>query len=161
MERNVSNVALSEKELRKYCLTLAVEASQNYPGQGATAENYYINIANAFYQFIMKGKTTIETVTPIAELKQPLAEPAQPLVFSASRLLALRKRPFNATFFNRKMIEAGLAERCERVIGPHYKRLTEKGIAFGVNKPCPPYNGATSIYYYEDKFDELLRTLGL
>lgn len=154
MEWNMSNVTSSEKELRKYCLSLAVEASQNFQGTREAIESYYLNIANAFYQFIMKGKTPVETVTPAAE-------PEQPVVLSASRLLALRKRPFNATFFNRKMIEAGLAERCERVIGPHYKRLTEKGIEFGVNKPCPPYNGATSIYYYEDKFDELLRTLGL
>jgi hypothetical protein len=36
-----------------------------------------------------------------------------------------------------------------------YKALTEKGLAYGINKENPSSPGQTTPHYYIDKFDEL------
>ena len=87
--------------------------------------------------------------------------------FSATTLLKMNNSPVSAKQFNRLMLEHGLLEEKERKSTSSkdgvkkFKSLTDKGLEFGENMISPHNEKETQPMYYEHKFKELLKLLGV
>lgn len=87
--------------------------------------------------------------------------------FSATTLLKMNNSPVSAKQFNRLMIEHGLLEEKERKSTSSkdgvkkFKSLTDEGLEFGENMISPHNEKETQPMYYEHKFKELLKLLGV
>lgn len=80
-----------------------------------------------------------------------------PLLLSATRLLRDRNIPLPIKSFNEYLLKVGILEDAKLDETRSFKRLTDKGQEYGVNKVKPfGCDGETSPYYYDDKFDKLL-----
>lgn len=82
-------------------------------------------------------------------------------IFSATKLLVNRGKPFSASVFNAKMILAGFMEEKERIGSKGtvktFKILTDKAVGhYGQNDVNPNNPLETQPHYYEDTFDSLL-----
>ena len=81
---------------------------------------------------------------------------------SMTKLLKHYKAEVSTVKANKVLVTIELLEDKERPSSKYpdkmkkYKSLTEKGLAYGVNKENDNSPGQTSPYYYEEKFEELL-----
>jgi len=86
-------------------------------------------------------------------------------VESVTALLKQHSIALSAVKANRHMLTLGILEEAERESSTRpglmkkYKRLTEKGLDFGVNEENPQSPDQTSPYYYKDSFLELAELL--
>lgn len=86
-------------------------------------------------------------------------------VESMTRLLKEHGVALSAVRANRLLLQLGLLEEAEREsatrpgVMKKYKRLTEKGLDYGVNEENPQSPDQTSPYYYKDSFEELAALL--
>lgn len=153
--------ALSDKDLRKWCLETAIAQVNMHDSKALKAEVGFesaeelkvphIELMNAYYAFISTGKTNAKIDT-------------SNLLLSATKLLAARDIKMHTTVFNKKLIAAGILERREGMGGngmQKYVALTEKGLEYGNNKIWPQNKEVTQPLYYDGKFDELLKVTGI
>lgn len=84
---------------------------------------------------------------------------------SASDLLKRHTDGVSAAFFNKVCHSQGILEKKFRTNSKgkevHYWCLTHLGLEYGKNVTSPQSPRQTQPHWYEDKFDELLQTLGL
>lgn len=84
---------------------------------------------------------------------------------SASDLLKRHDTGVSAAFFNKVCHSQGILEKKARKNSKgrevHYWCLTYLGLEYGKNVTSPQSPRQTQPHWYEDKFDELLQTLGL
>lgn len=149
---------LSDRDLRKWCLETAIEQANKIgnqvfslkPGFDTIQElrAAHIDLANAYYAFISTGKTDARIDT-------------SDLLLSATKLLAARNIKMHATVFNKKLIASGLLEQCEDSSGLRYMSLTKEGLKYGENRAFFKNNGATQPFYFDGKFDSLLKKTGI
>lgn len=81
---------------------------------------------------------------------------------SMTNLLKQHNANISVVKANKILVGLGLLEEKERPSSKYegkikkYKALTEKGLAFGLNKENYSSPGQTTPHYYAEKFDELL-----
>lgn len=102
-----------------------------------------IDCANAMAEYQISGATPVSIVGKTR------------LALSPSRLLSDRKLPMLVGEFNQLMSQKGLLDMTTHT-------LTEGGTAYGKMSLTPGQpSGTLRPYYYDDKFDDLLRLLGV
>ena len=81
---------------------------------------------------------------------------------SMTNLLKQNHSEISVVKANKILVALALLEEKERPSSKYegkikkYKALTEKGLAYGLNKENPSSPGQTTPHYYVEKFDELL-----
>lgn len=84
---------------------------------------------------------------------------------SASELLKEHGVEISAQAFNKLLEKEGLLQTLYRKSSKGkmkpYKNITKKGLAFGENKRNPSNQSETQPTWYDDKFDEVLKIVGL
>lgn len=109
----------------------------------------------------------LQMVKRIAEplgLDLPNYLPSKGILKSATELLKDNKMEITTIAFNTLCISNGFLETKERESShgtKKFKTITEKGKEFGENLICPSNPKETQPLWYENKFNELLKTLGL
>lgn len=109
----------------------------------------------------------LQMVKRIAEplgLDLPNYLPSKGILKSATELLKDNKMEITTIAFNTLCISNGFLETKERESShgtKKFKTITEKGKEFGENLICPNNPKETQPLWYENKFNELLKTLGL
>lgn len=80
---------------------------------------------------------------------------------SMTNLLKLNNAEISVVKANKILVAIEILEDKERFSTKYegkikkYKALTEKGLAYGINKENPSSPGQTTPHYYVEKFDEL------
>ena len=80
---------------------------------------------------------------------------------SMTNLLKLNNAEISVVKANKILVAIEILEDKERFSTKYegkikkYKALTEKGLAYGINKENPSSAGQTTPHYYVEKFDEL------
>lgn len=80
---------------------------------------------------------------------------------SMTNLLKQKNAEISVVKANKILVALDLLEEKERPSSKYegkmkkYKALTEKGLAYGINKENPSSPGQTTPHYYVEKFDEL------
>ena len=80
---------------------------------------------------------------------------------SMTNLLKLNKAEISVVKANKILVAIGILEDKERPSSKYegkikkFKVLTEKGLAYGINKENHSSPGQTTPHYYVEKFDEL------
>lgn len=80
---------------------------------------------------------------------------------SMTNLLKLNNAEISVVKANKILVAIEILEDKERFSTKYegkikkYKALTEKGLAYGINKENPNSPGQTTPHYYVEKFDEL------
>ncbi len=80
---------------------------------------------------------------------------------SMTNLLKLHNAEISVVKANKILVALELLEEKQRPSSKYegkmkkYKALTEKGLAYGINKENPSSPGQTTPHYFVDKFDEL------
>ena len=80
---------------------------------------------------------------------------------SMTNLLKQNNSEISVVKANKVLVAIELLENKERPSSKYegkikkYKALTEKGLAYGINKENPSSPGQTTPHYYVEKFDEL------
>ena len=80
---------------------------------------------------------------------------------SMTNLLKQHNSEISVVKANKILVAIEILENKERPSSKYegkikkYKALTEKGLAYGINKENPSSPGQTTPHYYEEKFDEL------
>lgn len=86
-------------------------------------------------------------------------------VESITALLKQHDIPLSAVKANRLLLSLGYLEEASREsstrpgVVKKYKKLSDKGLDYGVNEENPQSPGQTSPYYYKDSFVELASIL--
>jgi len=116
------------------------------------------------WEIDLKPKAEVmKTRKPKSKNTQKKASQKNKRTRAITYLLKSHDAPFGAVKANKKLIELGLIEECERESTTKpgamrkYKQLTKAGLAYGVNKFNP--FGDANIEFYEDDFPELLKKI--
>ncbi len=100
------------------------------------------------------------------ELPIPVYAKSKGVIHSATDRLSERNIPLSAMKFNQMMVGAGMLKRESRYSRSKGKVVTwpvlvGEGLNYGENGAHPDNPRQTQPSYYDDKFDELLRRLGI
>lgn len=104
-----------------------------------------------------------ETVEPFG-ISLPDYVPSKGVHHSATYLLKLHGAPINAHAFNELAVAGGYLEIKTRDSKKGLKSfyvITNKGLVYGENQVCPENMNETQPHWYDDRFCDLLRLLGI
>lgn len=111
------------------------------------------------------------TLALMQKVAEPLGLPTPDYVSSKgvlkslSVLLEEKGIGISSQAFNKLLVKEGLLQVLYRKSSKgkqkQFKNITEKGLSYGENKQNPKNQAETQPLWYEDKFDEVLRIVGL
>lgn len=124
----------------------------------ATWLSSFLNLSDASKLLIA------EAIAKPFGLPVPSYVPSKGVLHSASELLKRHNIKMSAAKFNELLVERGFlmeASRKGATREHRFKVITPKGLAYGENEVSPHSQKETQPHWYDEKFGELLSTVGI